>query len=197
MTKSVEFFFDVGSPTAWLAWARLPGIATETGAQLHARPVLLGGIFKATGNRPPAENPAKGQYLFQDLARCAERYDVTLNFNPHFPVNTLQCMRVLTGVQMYQQEEISACIEALFRAIWVEGLDASDESVLRDALDRAGLDADTFLEWAGQDEVKEQLKADTDEAVQRGLFGVPTLFVGDEMFWGQDRLDFVRERLLG
>jgi 2-hydroxychromene-2-carboxylate isomerase len=195
MAKSVEFYFDVGSPTAWLAWTQLPAIAAEADAELLARPVLLGGIFKATGNRPPAENPAKGQYLFRDLARFAERYDVTLNFNPHFPVNTLQCMRVLTAVQMYRPEEVSACIEALFRALWVEGLDAADETVLRDVLDHAGLEADTFLEWAGRDEVKEQLKAETDAAVQRGLFGVPTLFVGDEMFWGQDRLDFVRERL--
>ena len=195
MTRSVEFFFDLGSPASWLAWTQLPALAAETDARLFARPVLLGGIFKATGNRSPVENPAKGQYMLRDLTRFAERYGVSLNFNPKFPLNTLRPMRVLAGVHLHQPQELSATMEALFRALWVDAVDISDEAVLRDVLERAGLDAEAFLEWAGQDEVKEQLKTDTDEAVQRGLFGVPTLFVGDEMFWGQDRLDFVRERL--
>lgn len=195
MTKTVEFYFDVGSPTAYLAWTRLPGITAEAGAQLELRPVLLGGIFKATGNRPPAENPAKGQYLFRDLMRFARRHEAPLKFNPYFPVNTLTCMRVLAGVQLHQPEALPACVDALFRAIWVEELDASKDEVLRDVLDRAELDAERLMGWAHDDEVKQRLKDETEAAVQRGLFGLPVMIVDDEMYWGQDRLDFVREHL--
>ena len=97
MSKSLEFFFDVGSPTTYLAWTQLPKIAAETGATIIWRPMLLGGVFKATGNQSPVNIPAKARYMLQDLARYARRYGVPMTFNPHFPINTLTLMRGAAG----------------------------------------------------------------------------------------------------
>lgn len=195
MTKVVEFYFDFGSPASWLAYTQLPAMADEYGAELKYKPVLLGGIFKATGNNTPAALPPKGQYLFRDLARFARRYGVALTFPPGFPVNTLTLMRIITGVQMHRPGDFNACMDALFRMLWEHGINPEDETTLRDTLAGAGLDADALLALAGQDDVKQKLKDATNEAVERGLFGLPTIFVDDEMYWGQDRLDFVREQL--
>jgi 2-hydroxychromene-2-carboxylate isomerase len=195
MTQRIDFYFDVGSPTAYLAWTQLPSIARDTGAELVYHPVLLGGIFQATGNASPMTNAAKGAYMVRDLKRFARHYDVPLAFNPHFPINTLTLMRIATGVQQHQPERFPALVEALYTAMWVDGRNLGDDTILRQTLAQAGFDADEALRLAGDDAVKAQLKQVTEAAVQRGLFGVPTIFVGEEMFWGQDRLDFVRETL--
>ena len=195
MTRSVEFYFDVGSPASWLAWTQLPALAERYGAELVYKPVLLGGIFKATGNNTRAALPPKGRYLFRDLARFARRYGVPFTFPPGFPANTLTLMRILTGVQMHRPDDFGACVDVLFRMLWQYGINPEDETTLRDTLGGAGLDADALLALAGQEDVKQALKEATNEAVERGLFGLPTMFVDGEMFWGQDRLDFVREQL--
>ena len=194
--KTVEFFFDFGSPAAYLAYTQLPRIAQEAGAELQWRPMLLGGVFQATGNRSPVEVPAKGTYMITDLMRHAEKYGVTHRHNPHFPINTLMLMRGAVAMQMHDAARFQAYVDAVFRAIWIEGRNMNDPATVGSVLQAAGLDAPQLLAWCGEQEVKDRLKAHTQEAIERGVFGAPTMFVGREMFWGQDRLEFVRDALL-
>ena len=195
MSKTLEFFFDLGSPTTYLAYTQLPGICAETGSQLVYQPILLGGIFKATGSASPVTIPAKGRYLLQDLARYAKRYGVPLKFNPHFPINTLTLMRAVTGIQLRQPERFIDFIDCLFRAIWVEGRNMGDPAVVAAVLAQHHFDPAQVLELTQDEEVKDALKHKTEEAIARGMFGAPAMFVGQQLFFGQDRLDFVREAL--
>jgi 2-hydroxychromene-2-carboxylate isomerase len=195
MSKTVEFFFDLGSPASYLACTQLPALCRECSAELIYRPMLLGGVFQATGNASPAMIPAKGRYMIRDLARFAERYGVPMRFNPHFPINTLSLMRLLVAVQLHQPERFADALQALFQAIWVEGLNMGDPLKVAGVLEAAGFDAAVLQEQIAEPAVKEMLRATTEEAVKRGAFGAPTCFVGDEMFFGQDRLDFVRDAL--
>lgn len=195
MSKTLEFFFDLGSPTTYLAYTQLPGICAETGSQLVYQPILLGGIFKATGNASPVTIPAKGRYLLQDLARYAKRYGVPLKFNPHFPINTLTLMRAVTGIQLRQPERFIDFIDCLFRAIWVEGRNMGDPAVVAAVLAQHHFDPAQVLGLTQDEEVKDALKHKTEEAIARGMFGAPAMFVGQQLFFGQDRLDFVREAL--
>jgi 2-hydroxychromene-2-carboxylate isomerase len=194
--RAVEYFFDVGSPTAYLAWTQLPKIAAETGATIAWRPMLLGGVFKATGNASPVTVPAKGRWLNDDIARWARRYGVPFAFNPHFPINTLTLMRGATGLQMRRPAELPRYLDVVERAMWEASKDLGAPAVLAATLAAAGFDADEFAALVADPEVKAKLIATTEEAVARGVFGAPTFFVGDAMFFGQDRLDFVREALL-
>jgi len=194
--RTVEYFFDVGSPTSYLAWTQLPKIAAETGAQIAWRPMLLGGVFKATGNASPVTVPAKGRWMNEDLQRWAKRYGVVLRFNPHFPINTLTMMRGATGMQMRQPDRFASYLDVVERAMWETPKNLGDPEVLAATLLEGGFDAAEFAALVGDPEVKAKLIATTEEAVARGVFGAPTFFVGDAMFFGQDRLDFVREALL-
>ena len=195
MTKTAEFFFDFGSPTAYLAWTQLPGIAAQTGATLVYRPMLLGGVFKATGNASPVSVPAKGKWMGQDIARWAKRHGAAFAFNPHFPINTLPLMRGAVGVQMRQPERLDAYLSAVFTAMWAQPLNMGDPAVTAATLGAAGFEPEAFMAMIGDAEVKAKLVANTEEAVARGVFGAPSIFVGDMLFFGQDRLDFVREAL--
>ena len=195
--KTIEFLFDFGSPTTYLAHTQLPRIAADTGARIDYVPMLLGGVFKATGNQSPVMVPAKGRWMGGDLARFARRYRVPFTFNPHFPINTLTLMRGAVGLQMRQPDRFIAYVDAMFRAMWVEPVNLGDASVLAATLSAAGFDAAALQALAGDAEVKARLIANTEAAVARGVFGAPTCFVGSEMFFGQDRLDFVREAVTG
>ena len=195
MTRVVEFYFDVGSPAAYLAWTQLPRIAQETGATIAYKPFLLGGVFQASGNRSPMEVPAKGKYIQHDLERYARRYGVPFERNPHFPINTLMLMRGALGLQMREPQKFTDYLNAVFRAIWVEAKNMNDPATVAAVLQQAGFDPQQVLALTADSAVKEQLKAVTQEAVSRGVFGAPTFFVGEHMFWGQDRLDFVKESL--
>jgi 2-hydroxychromene-2-carboxylate isomerase len=196
-TRRVEYFFDFGSPTSYLAWTQLPKIAAAVGAEIVWRPMLLGGVFKATGNASPVTVPAKGRWMNQDIARWAQRYGVPFRFNPHFPINTLALMRGATGLQMRQPEDFIRYVDHVHRALWEQGANLGDPPVLAALLDSAGFDADAFALLVADPAVKAQLVATTEEAVSRGVFGAPTFFVGEAMHFGQDRLDFVREALAG
>jgi 2-hydroxychromene-2-carboxylate isomerase len=193
--KSFEFWFDFGSPAAYLAWTQLPQLCADTGASVVWRPMLLGGVFQATGNHSPVTVPAKGRYVFKDLARFAKRYGVPLNPNPSFPINTLMLMRAAVGLQMRDDPRFGDFLAAMFRAIWVDAKNMNDPATVGEVLQVTGFDAPALLALTQDAAVKEQLKAQTQAAVERGVFGAPTLFVGNTMFWGQDRLDFVREAL--
>lgn len=192
---TVEFFFDVGSPASYLAWTQLPRLCVAAKASLVYRPMLLGGVFQATGNSSPGTVPAKGRYMTLDLQRFATRYGVPFMQNPFFPINTLRLMRGAVGMQMHQPERFDAYLQAIFTGMWVKGLDMGQPEVVGTALASHGIDPATVFPYLEDPAVKAALKASTDEAVQRGVFGAPTMFVADEMFFGQDRLDFIREAL--
>jgi 2-hydroxychromene-2-carboxylate isomerase len=195
--KTIEFWFDFGSPASYLAFTQMPRIAAETGATLVWRPMLLGGVFKATGNASPVTVPAKGRWMMQDLQRWARRWGVPFTFNPHFPINTLTLMRGAVGLQLRRPQEFTRYAEAVFHAMWAAPLNLGDPAELAEVLRAAGLDAEALAALAADPEVKAALVAATDEAVARGVFGAPTVFVGAAMFFGQDRLDFVQEAARG
>jgi 2-hydroxychromene-2-carboxylate isomerase len=194
MTKSVEFLFDFGSPTSYLAYKQLPKITARHGARIVWTPILLGAVFKATGNSSPAMVPAKARYMNADLARFAKRHAIVLNFNTHFPVNTLPLMRGAVAYQPTNQFDIY--VNAVFDAMWAHPRNLNDPAEIAHVMNDIGIDPDDFTQRIERADVKEKLKANTEGAVARGVFGAPTIFVNGEMFFGQDRLDFVEEMLL-
>ncbi len=192
----LEFFFDYGSPYSYLANTQLAGLIDRTGATVIYRPMLLGGVFKATGNRSPAAQPveAKRAYGGVEMNRWVKHYGVPFQRNPFFPINTLQLMRTCVAAQ--HQDLFDPFHRTVYPAFWAEGLNMGDPEILAGVLDRARLDAKPLLEGASDPDVKAELRATTDEAVSRGAFGAPTFFVGDEMFFGADRLPFVESALV-
>lgn len=193
MAKSIEFFFDVGSPAAYLAWTQLPALAARYDASIRWRPMLLGGVFKATGNSSPMAIPAKSAYTRHDMSRHAAKYGVPLNFNPYFPINTLVLMR---GATAYLDSPVfEQYLATVFNGIWVKQLDFGDIATVAAELGQAGFDPADFERRVNDDSVKAALRDTTDEAVTRGVFGAPAMFVGGEMFFGQDRLGWVEEAL--
>jgi 2-hydroxychromene-2-carboxylate isomerase len=195
MGKHFEFWFDLGSPAAYLAWKRLPKFLAQTGAGVAHKPMLLGGVFKATGNASPVTIPAKGKWLFADLERTARKDGVPLGYPPGFPINTLALMRAAIGLQMRKPERFAPFVDAMYDALFGEPRDLRDEKVLAETLAAAGFAPAEILALAADAEVKQALIKNTEEAVARGVFGAPTFFVGEAMFWGQDRMDAVAEAL--
>jgi 2-hydroxychromene-2-carboxylate isomerase len=191
----LQFFFDYGSPYSYLADSRLPALAERTGAEIIHRPMLLGGVFKATGNSSPMANPceAKRAYGALELQRWVAHFRIPFRVNPHFPINTLLLMR--TAVAAQHAGVFEPFHRAVYPAFWAEGENLGDPEVVARVVEKAGLDASALLEAAGDAAVKAELRATTEEAVARGAFGAPTFFVGDEMFFGNDRLDFVERAL--
>lgn len=189
MAKQIEFYFDYLSPYSYLADTQLPTIAKRHGATIVYKPVLLLGLFKAAGNSSPIAVPAKRAYILADLPRWAGKYGVPMKMNPYFPINTIKLMRGAIAAQA--QGRFDEYHPIAFRGVWVEELDLGKISVLAEVLKKVGIDPDAIE----GDEIKSRLQANTDEAVARGAFGVPAFFVGNEMFWGNDRLDFVEDAL--
>ncbi len=194
MSTTVDFYFDFGSPTAFLAYKRLKQLEQQYDLNINYVPMLLGGVFKATDNQSPAFIPAKGAYMNQhDLPRFMKRYDVELEFNPFFPINTLQLMRAAIAAQR------SGCfaeyVETVYNAMWQKQLNMGDPEIAAQCLTDAGLDAEALLTLNQDPEVKQQLIENTEQAVARGAFGAPTMYFGDVMFFGLDRLYFIEERL--
>lgn len=195
MQKTVEFLFDVGSPYTYLAYCQLPKIAQAQEAEIVWTPVLLGGIFQATGNKSPAEVPAKGHYSTIDLQRWAQAYGVPIQMNPHFPINTLALMRGAVAMQMRGEEEFHRYLRTIFSAMFEKPRNLNVPSEIGEVLAQAGFDPVQFMALINDPSVKDRLKENTAKAVARGVFGVPTFFVGEDMFWGQDRLEFVAQAL--
>jgi 2-hydroxychromene-2-carboxylate isomerase len=196
MRNTLEFYFDVGSPTAYLAHKRLGQLSAQYPLAVTYKPMLLGGVFKATGNNSPVAIPAKGHYMMvHDLPRFARRYGVQLNHNPYFPINTLNLMRAVIAAE--QLDCAKAYIDTVYDAVWIHGKNMGDAEVVAAVLSQAGLDAQALLELSQAPDVKAQLIANTEAAVARGVFGAPTFFMAGEMYFGQDRLDFVEEALRG
>jgi 2-hydroxychromene-2-carboxylate isomerase len=198
MGATIEFIFDFGSPNAYLAYRALPPILARTGAGLIINPCLLGGIFKATGNTAPAVAFAavKGKldYEMLELRRFVAKHRLDqFRLNPHFPVNTLMLMRGLIAAGEAGVE--AAYLEIGLKGLWEEGLKLDDREVLARRIDSAGLNSASLLAAAQTDRVKLKLADNTAAAVARGVFGIPTFFVGDEMFFGKDRLCQVEEAI--
>jgi len=187
---SLEFFYDFVSPYSYLASTRVEALAARTGATLRWRPFLLGGVFKATGNRAPIETVAKGKHMWLDLERWARRLDVPLRRPTTFPFSPMLALRTSLAAD---PAALPTLTHAVFRAAWAEGRDIADVAVLTAILDEAGLDGAALV--AAAPSKKEALTAQTQEAVDRGTYGAPTFFVGKELFVGNDRLDFVEEAL--
>jgi 2-hydroxychromene-2-carboxylate isomerase len=196
MSSTLEFYFDFGSPTAYIAHQRLRQLQKMYDLEIVYRPILLGGIFKATGNSSPVMVPAKGNYMMAtDLPRFLRRYGVVMHPNPHFPINTLTLMRGAFAAQ--ELDCFDAYTIAVYDAVWVGEQNMNEEAVVRQTLGNAGLDADRLLAMTQQPAIKNRLIEATEAAVARGVFGAPTLFMDGEMYFGQDRLDFVEEALQG
>jgi 2-hydroxychromene-2-carboxylate isomerase len=186
MSTKVEFFYDYGSVYSYLADSQLGQL---TAADIVYRPMLLGAVMQATGNRPPGTVEAKGRYLQTDIERWAKRYSLAFRMNPLFPQNTLKALRLALVAQ--KQGVFEVVHRALFDAMWVHERDLSDEGVLAEIAAKASLS----LEDIGDAAIKTELKANTDEAIERGAFGAPTFFVGDQMFFGNDRFEFIKDEL--
>jgi 2-hydroxychromene-2-carboxylate isomerase len=196
--KTVDFIFDFGSPNAYLAWKVLPAIAARHGAQVRLSPCLLGGIFKATGNQAPsaAFGAIKGKMAYEmlEMRRFIAAHGLSaFRMNPHFPVNTLLLMRGQIAAERAGVGQ--AYLEAMLMGMWEDGLKLDDPEVFVATANAAGLDGPALLAQAGDPEVKGQLAANTEAAVARGVFGIPSFFVGEEMFFGKDRLGQVEAEL--
>jgi len=197
--QAIDFIFDFGSPNAYFAHKVIPAVAQRTGARFNYVPCLLGGIFKATGNQSPVTAFAgvknKLEYEQRERDRFVKKHGLTaFRWNPNFPVNTLTIMRGAVAAEMDGQ--LAAYVDSMFRGMWEEGRKLDDPAVIMETLASAGFDARRFQQRVQDQDVKDRLMANTTRAVERGAFGAPTFFVGDEMWFGKERLRDIEEYLL-
>lgn len=195
--KTAEFLFDFGSPNSWCAHKVIPSIEQRTGAKFTYTPVLLGGLFKLTGNQAPmlafAGIPNKIAYEQLELRRFLAKHELPFQFNPNFPVNTLLIMRMAAAADM--DGALAPYVDAVFRFMWETPRKMDDPAIVAQSLTEAGLDAERLAARAQEADVKARLMANTEAAAKRGAFGSPTFFVGEEMFFGKNTLGEVEELL--
>jgi 2-hydroxychromene-2-carboxylate isomerase len=194
-----EFLFDFGSPNAYLSHLLIPGIEQRTGARFKYVPILLGGVFRLTNNKSPMESFAgiKNKLEFQrlEMQRFIRRHQITaFKMNPFFPVNTLQLMRGAVAAEF--EGVFMPYVDAIFRNMWAEPKKMDDPEVFRASLEEAGLDADLLLRRAKDEDVKARLLENTQRAVDRGVFGSPSFFVGEELFFGKDQLRDLEDEIV-
>jgi len=190
MTKTVTFCFDFGSPYSYLAYKNLNSI-TETGAIVDLKPVLVGGIFKSTDNRPPLAIPKKFAYLAKDMARWSSSIGVEIKMNPYFPIITVPHMRGAILAKKLNLLEIYT--KKMFDAIWVKAQNLNDQMIMSDVAIDSGIDGNDFAEGIMSEEIKEGLRTNTQYALDNGAFGVPTFYFNNEMYWGIDSMKFLAE----
>jgi len=198
MTKTVDFYFDFASPNAYLSHQVVPGIEERTGTKFNYIPVLLGGIFKATNNKPPMEAffgiLNKNEYQSVEMKRFQERHGIDkFKMNPHFPVMSLQIIRGAVGAQ--QDGYLDKYIDEVLKHMWEEPKKMDDPEVIKEAFTESGFDADRLMNQMQDPEIKAQLIENTEKAVKRGTFGIPTFFVEDDIYFGKDTLWQVEEAL--
>lgn len=193
--KVIEFYFDVGSPYSYLGFYRIQQIAQQYQAEILWKPMLLGGVFKATGNASPMQVPAKAHYSRIDLQRWAKLWNIPVQMNPYFPINTLQLMRLITAVQLFQPEDFQRVLKGIFDAMFGQPRNLNDLQEFIGLAHELGLDAVQVKTWLEDEKVKSELKVVTEKAVERGVFGAPAWFVNDELYWGVDHLFFVEKAL--
>ncbi len=198
MTPQVEFHFDFGSPNAYLSHLVIPAIEARTGVKFSYVPILLGGVFKATHNVSPAVSlkgiQNKPEYYTLETTRFLKKHAITAyKMNPHFPVNTLQLMRGAVFAQT--QDYFTQYVEAVYQHMWAEPKKMDEADVISAALIASDLPAEAILAGMQQPEIKQQLIKNTEDSVTRGVFGSPSFFVGDELFFGKDKLVEVEEEI--
>jgi 2-hydroxychromene-2-carboxylate isomerase len=193
--KQIEFYFDLGSPYSYLGFHQIQKIAKENQAQIIWKPILLGGVFKATGNSSPMTVPAKARYSMVDLQRWSKLWNIHIQMNPYFPINTLNLMRVITAIQLYQPAQFLTVLNTLFDAMFGHPRNLNDMDELISLVQSLNFSFEQVQIWLTDEHVKAHLKQITEEAIERGVFGAPTWFVGNEMFWGVDHLHFVETAL--
>lgn len=191
MKKSVEFFFDYVSSYSYLADYRLSSFRN---IEIIYRPMLLGAVMQATNNKPPGTIPSKGNYIAKDLELWSQHYGIPFRMNSIFPQNTLKALRLAIVCQ--QENCFQMVHQALFEAMFVHNLDISDVDILKNLINQQQLNSDQLIEKLSENTIKDELKRNTNEAISRGAFGAPTFFINDEMFFGNDRLDFIKAKLL-
>ena len=191
MPKMVECYYDFVSSASYVAYKRLPAMAEAAGATVRWKPVFLGGIFKAVGNIGPATVAAKGRWMIEDLQRICDRHGIAFSVNPKFPLNTIMILRGAIAVERLDVEMLKPYMDLMFEGSWATGKDLSDPEVVMTMLAGAGLPARDIAALVQDQSVKDALRTNTEEAVERGAFGAPTFFVNGQMHWGQDRLDDV------
>jgi 2-hydroxychromene-2-carboxylate isomerase len=194
MTRHLRFVFDYVSPYAYLASTQLPALAGRHPVELAAVPALFSGMLAATGSRGPAEIPLRREYMLHDVTRLARALGVPITPPATHPFNPLTALRVTCAVDGAQRWKL---VHALFRGAWAEARRVDDPSVVADIVAEQGFDREALLTRAASDEVKAQLRRATDEAIQQGAFGVPTMFVDDQLFWGVDSLPLLERYLAG
>jgi len=191
---AIDYYFEFSSPYSYLAANQLDWVFQQTGAEINIKPMVLGAVFKEQGNAMPASVPAKGKYMFTDLKRWAARYQMPFRWPSVFPVNSILGHRaVLVAQRELDRQQAKQVMLTIYHSYWVEGIDIGDRDELFAELDGAGFDAAKIIQGTQDPDIKQQLKDLTAEAVDRGVFGAPTFFVEDQMFWGNDRLDFLVE----
>ena len=198
MSPKVEFHFDFGSPNAYIAHKLIPGIEQRTGANFTYVPVLLGGVFKLTNNQAPMVQfksiKNKLEYQRLEMVRFLKKYGLSaFRMNPHFPVNTVQIMRGAAAAEM--DGGLAKYVDAVFRHMWEEGRKMDDPAIIGAALDEAGIEGSRVLARIQDQDVKDRLLSNTEGSVARGTFGSPTFYVGNEIFFGKDRLRDVEEEI--
>lgn len=193
--KMIEFYFDLGSPYSYIGFHQLQKIAAQYQAEIIYKPMLLGAVFKSTGNSSPIMVPAKAQYAMIDLRRWSKLWDIPLKMNPHFPINTLYIMRLVTAVQLFEPEKFQTVLIGLFNAIFRQPRNLNDQTKLLQVTTALGLSEQQVKAWLEDEKVKSELKVVTEEAIERGIFGAPSFFVKDELYWGVDHLHFVENAL--
>jgi len=194
--RSFEFFFDIASGYSWLAATQVEALARRTGSVAIWKPFSLGFAFKAFGNEMPARIPAKAAWLSADLARWAKRYGIAYTYPSRFPIASMGALRLLVAARrMHGDAALPALAATLFAAAWEQDRNLADPLVLARCAQDAGFDPEPLLAALEAPETKAELKANTDEAIARQVFGAPAFFVDGELHWGNDRLDFVEEAL--
>jgi 2-hydroxychromene-2-carboxylate isomerase len=193
--KRVEFFFDLSSPYSYLASTQIEAVAARAGAEVAWRPFVLAAVFKAANNTMPAASPPKAKWMVRDLERWAAHYGVPFRFASRFPINGIRAERLILVGERAGANTAGPLAHAAFHAFWVDDRDLTDDAVLRDLAAGAGLDPERALAAIEEPEIKARLREHTDDAIRRGAFGAPAMFVGEELFWGNDRLPFVEAAL--
>ena len=195
MAEPIDFYFDFSSSYSYIAQHRLQALQEEHGREIRWKPVALGAIFKAIGSAPHSPETPKGAYVWKDVERSAADAGLPYRWPAPFPFNSLMAARIFYYLDENDEAGAIEWARAVFDASFGQGKDCSDSSELAAIAEKLGLDADELLNATGQDEIKQKLKQATAEAMQRGVFGAPTFFIDDDMYWGADRIDQMRRHL--
>ena len=188
MIKSFDFYFDFGSPYTFLAHKQIREIEKENSIKIRYMPILLGAILKLAGTKANVDIPIKGKYMIKDCKLCAEKYNIQFKFNSYFPIISLNLMRCVLVAEKNDFAQIF--INKVFDSIWIDGLDLNDNTIVEKLLKNLDINPKTFLMDAVEPKIKDELKKRTDDAYNKGIFGVPTFIVNNKIFWGHDRLEF-------